>query len=143
MRRDLMLRVLRALLAVWFVLTVGEPSVVHICPMHASAAAELADGPFGTAQAAPGRADAADHASGHHAGHGALHHSHAPGHHAHHCTCISSCVGSASLVLAPAGYRFEAPALVAVFEPAALPGDVAALEDPPHLLPPGTGPPRV
>lgn len=123
MRRDLISRMLRALLAVWFVLTVGEPSVVHICPMHSSAAAELA--------------------AGHHAGHSTSHHSHSAGQHAHHCTCISCCVGSASSALAPSGYRLEAPALVAAFAPPTLPSDAVPLEDPPHLLPPGTGPPRV
>ena len=136
-------RVLRALLAIWFVLSIGEPSVVRICPMHATAAAELADADLGTISRASGAEEAAHH-TGHHASHGAPMHSHSSQQHHHHCTCINSCVGSASsALLAATRVQVEAPAVVAVVDQATSPSDGPALDDPPHLLPPGTGPPRI
>ena len=137
-------RVLRALLAIWFVLSIGEPSVVRICPMHATAAAELADADLGAMPGPMGSEEAAHHAGGHHASHGAPTHSHSSQQHHHHCTCINSCVGSASsALLAATRVQVEAPAVVAVVDQAASPSDGPALDEPPHLLPPGTGPPRI
>jgi len=133
MRRLYLARVLRALLAVWFVLSVGEPSVVHICPMHASAAAELA---------ADGHGEPAHHAAGHHAEHGASSHSHSTGQHQHHCTCINCCVGSAASALAASSVQLQTPHVVAVVAQLPSRDGVRALEAPPHLLPPSTGPPR-
>ena len=136
-------RVLRALLAIWFVLSIGEPSVVRICPMHATAAAELADADLGTGSRPMGSEDVAHH-TGHHASHGAPTHSHSSQQHHHHCTCINSCMESASsAALAAARVQVEAPPVVAVVDESASPSDGLALDDPPHLLPPGTGPPRI
>ena len=141
MRRDLIPRVLRALLAVWFVLTVGEPSVVHICPMHASAAAELADADAGGMPMATGMV--AEHAMrGHHPRHGTSGHSHSSGGHAHHCTCISCCIGCNSTALAATRVQIEPPAVVVAVATTVSANGLLAVEDPPHLLPPETGPPR-
>jgi len=141
MPRSFATRVFRALLAVWFVLSVGEPSVVHICPMHASAAAELAEAGMVDVAMGHGAGEMAHHAA-HHAGHGLSTDSHSTGQHQHHCTCISCCVGSATSVLAATPPRLETPAVLAAVAKRPPRADVLALEDPPHLLPPGTGPPR-
>ena len=141
MPRDLTSRVFRAILAVWFVLSVGEPSVVRICPMHASAAAELADGDAGGMAVAP-QTNPEHGAHGHHAPHGASSHSHSSGGHAHHCTCIGCCIGCASSALAATRLQIETPKIVAVVATTVSPSDVLSVQGPPHLLPPGTGPPR-
>lgn len=134
MLRDVTTRVLRALLAVWFVLSVGEPSVVRICPMHASAAAELADAGLG---------GMAHHSAGHHAHHDASGHSHSSREHQHHCTCIDCCVASSPSALAARGVELETLRIVAVVAPLPSSNGFAALAEPAHLLPPSTGPPRV
>jgi len=141
MPRLFVIRVFRALLAVWFVLSVGEPSVVHICPMHASAAAELAEAGIGDTAMAHGSREMAHHAA-RHAGHGSSTDSHSSGQHQHHCTCISCCVGSATSILAATPPRLVTPPVVTVAARRVTRADLLALEDPPHLLPPGTGPPR-
>ena len=139
MPREFATRALRALLAVWFVLSVGEPSVVHFCPMHASAAAELAYArmsPFAMQR------DAAHGAAGHHAQHGASSHSQSSGQHQHHCTCIDCCIASASSALVATGVELPTTPVVAVLERLPSSNGLPALEAPPHLLPPSTGPPR-
>lgn len=135
MPRDFATRILRALLAVWFVLSVGEPSVVHFCPMHASAAAELAS---------MGLGEASHHAAGHHTHHGMAGESRSPDHHQHqhHCTCIDCCVASASSALAASAVQMEAPRVVVIVAPSPSRTDVLPLDEPPHLRPPSTGPPR-
>ena len=97
MRRALWFRSLATFLAVWFPLVIGEPGVLHPCPMHGAGAA---------------------HATMHHAGmqdaamhHGAMHDgamhdapSGAPAapHHDHSgCTCITCCSVSVAGLLAP------------------------------------------
>ena len=131
MRRVLSLRALHLLFALWFVLGVGEPSVLRLCPMHASAVAELAS--------------ERDTPAAGMSGHEAVHEEHpsAAHHHAHHCNCVNCCVGCSFAAL-------HSPH-VAIGEPAfglRASGDFAAPADAPrtsalHLLPPGTGPPRV
>ena len=72
---------LALLLPVWLALAVGEPSVVHQCPMHGGSAMAMAE-------------------HGGHAGHS--HHAPAQsGKQTHHtCSCISECANSAALVVA-------------------------------------------
>lgn len=122
---------LRILLALWFVLSVGEPSVLRACPMHASAAAELAS-----------ERDMAGMAM---SGHDGTHESRSSGshQHAHHCNCVNCCVGCSSAALHSARADVIAPASFAWTSgeyptPAAAPRASAR-----YLLPPGTGPPRV
>jgi hypothetical protein len=142
MPRQLATRVLRALLAVWFVLTVGEPSVLRTCPKHASAAAELAEAGFDSLAPSHPSAHAAHAAGDHHGAHGARTNAPAPSHHQHHCTCINCCVGAASAALAAPHVQLAPAQVVAVAAHRPSWRDVPAFQEPPHLLPPGTGPPR-
>lgn len=118
--------VLRALLAFWFVLSVGEPSVAHRCPMHGGAFAE---------QASPSAM------AGHMAAHDS-HRSHGSGERGHHCTCIDCCVGASAVAL-PATELSLAPATHVVVAALTFPSaDVLPRSAPPHARPLATGPPR-
>jgi hypothetical protein len=132
MRRHWSSRLFSACLAVWFVLSVGEPSFVHLCPMHGGGAVEHA-----------GMGGAHAHgAHGHGAHRGAANDSPTSDHHAHHCSCISCCIGAGAAALAappvslPDAVAFDANA------PIVTPETLPRLA-PPYTLPLATGPPRV
>jgi len=73
------------LLAVWLPLIVGEPGLLHPCPMHGALATAI-----GSARHAP--AGVAEH---HHASsQQQTSHNRAPGHDHRNCTCVSCCTGS-------------------------------------------------
>lgn len=120
-------RLFSACLAVWFVLSVGEPSFVHLCPTHGGAAAEHA-GMGG--------------AHGHGAHHGGANQSPTPGHHAHHCSCISCCIGAGAAALAARPVSLAEAIAFDENAPIATPDTLPRLA-PPHSLPLATGPPRV
>jgi hypothetical protein len=75
---------LAILLPLWLALAVGEPSLVHQCPMHA--------GGHAPAQRSAGQ--------GEHAHHGAP--STPEQRHPQSCNCITGCVGAAAIVVADA-----------------------------------------
>lgn len=117
---------LRALLAFWFVLSVGEPAVAHRCPMHGGAFMRQA-----SASAMAGHMAAHD-------GHG----SRDSGERGHHCTCIDCCVGASAAAL-PAAELSLAPATHIVVDAPAFPSaEVTPRPAPPHAQPLATGPPR-
>jgi len=96
MRRHWWARVLATLLALWLSLTVGEPGVVHFCPMHGGVASP----------------DAGGHAGGHGAGHDTAaaqtdattrRHSTPPGHGHADCTCLGACSLSSFAATLPVG----------------------------------------
>jgi hypothetical protein len=126
MRHHWSSRLFSACLAVWFVLSVGEPSFVHLCPMHGGAAAEHA-----------GTASAHSHGA-HHAG---VNDSPAPGHHTHHCSCISCCIGAGAAALAAQPVSLADAITFDANAPHGTPHTLPRLA-PPHTLPLATGPPR-
>src|SRR6185295_8893519 len=104
MRRKAWFRFVASMLAVWFPLVVGEPSLLQPCPMHSAAAVAQS-----SAHAMHGAASA-------HTGHqGANVSATAPdggGTHNHQmCSCIANCCGAGSLTTAVAP---RAPELVVV-----------------------------
>ena len=117
---------MRALLALWFVLSVGEPSVAHRCPMHGGALTEPAS-PSAMA--------------GHMAAHDS-HRGHDPGAHSHHCTCIDCCVGSCAAALPPVELSLAPATHLLVAAPLMPSADVLPRPAPPHTQPLATGPPR-
>lgn len=118
--------VLRVVFALWFVLSVGEPSVAHRCPMHGGMLMEHA-----SPSAMAGQMAAHDE-----------HPSHDSGAQGHHCTCIDCCVG-ASVAALPALELSLAPATHVLVESPAFPSaDVLPRPAPPHARPLATGPPR-
>jgi len=135
MRRHWLARFLSGCLAVWFTLSVGEPSFARICPMHDSATASQDD-----MDGMPGMAPASGSDAQHHT---SRDHSRSPGSHAHHCSCIACCVGAdhAGMAAATVGFSTDAttPGVQSILADATtLPRSAAA-----HTLPPGTGPPRL
>jgi hypothetical protein len=125
-------RLLRAVLALWFALAGGELGLVHGCPMH-------------------------DTAGGHGPVHGMAMRHHAPSHvghppasqdgttptPSHACTCVGACSATGALV-APVPAPAVAVARYAFSARAAWPG-VPAVAAPrgAHVLPFGNGPPPV
>src|SRR6185503_9075973 len=119
-RRPFWLRAFAALLAVWFPLVLGEPSLLQPCPTHGAAAA--------------------------HAGHGApatTHgHNQAPTNKHHDCTCIGCCTAGSAAAVAPAATEFVV-AISLTGEPDIAPAAAAARPTPPEFARPyTTGPPR-
>ena len=126
-----MSRILRTLLALWFVLSVGEPSVLRTCPMHSSAAAELG-----------GEGDMSGmHMPGHEATHGS--HSSGAHHHAHHCSCVNCCVGCSCHVLHSPRAALGTPTCAVQTSVGYQTADATRRSSERYILPPGTGPPRV
>ena len=126
MSRNWSASVLRALLAFWFVLSVGEPSVAHRCPMHGGMLIE---------QASP--SPMAGH-MGAHDGHGR----HDSGTQVHHCTCIDCCVGATATALPVVELSLAPATHILVAVPALPSADVLPRPAPPHARPLATGPPR-
>jgi hypothetical protein len=125
MRRHWSSRLFSACLAVWFVLSVGEPSFLRLCPAHGGAA-----GPHDMGGA-----------HGHAMHGGPTNDSPTPAHHAHHCSCISCCVGSGSASPAPPPVSLaDAIAFVASTQLAT--SETLPRLAPPYTLPLATGPPR-
>lgn len=130
MPRHWSVRVLRGLLALWFVLSVGEPSIVHFCPMHGGLLGELAGRAVHASMSGMDMPDMSGTSM-----------PAAPTAH-HHCTCISCCVGAGAtalpgerVALGPATWTLAAAPLGASAQRLPRPG-------PAHAQPPGTGPPR-
>lgn len=136
MRRKSWFKSLASLLAVWFPLVVGEPSLLQPCPTHGASAAVMATG------------DTAGHASHGMASHGAgvtessTHQDGGPGNAHHDCTCIAGCCASLATAVAP----YTSETFVATLEPARarpyLTADVLPRPAPEFSRPYTTGPPR-
>jgi hypothetical protein len=128
-------RLFHALFAVWFAVVIGDPGVLHACPMH---------GGHGTSHAAA--ASSASDASDQHESHGASTSGQAsdeapPPDASAPCTCVGHCSA------APAALPLPAPATVHVADvaaevrrPASAPAPVVAPE-PALRLPFANGPP--
>ncbi len=134
MSRHWSVRVFRAFLALWFVLSVGEPSVVHFCPMHGGLLGELRGMP--PMADMPGMAGMRMSTDGAHRRSGSRSQP-------HHCTCIDSCVGAgAAAVLPPMHVAIAPVAWTATAIPIVATAEILPRPAPPHAQPPGTGPPR-
>ena len=137
MRRALWFRSLASFLAVWFPLVIGEPGVLHPCPMHGAAAAHSA-AHHGAASHA-----AMQHGSMHDAGMRdaspaapvAPHHSHAG------CTCITCCAVSVAGVLAPDAPASTIDVVVRSVAAVSHPATELLHSSATHVRPYPTGPP--
>src|SRR6185436_20871819 len=98
------------LLAVWFPLVIGEPSLLQPCPTHgatvvASATAPMTGGHGGHAAAAEHGSNVSQAAAGQQDS--------SPDHSHHDCTCIGCCSASLSAITTPSGVE----AFISVLEP--------------------------
>src|SRR3954465_14702229 len=86
-----------ALFALWFALVMGDPMVLHSCPMHGAQHGMHAGG----------------HAGGHEAAHGGSTDTSHHGGTSNICTCVGQCSASVAVALLPAPPTFTVPAHVA------------------------------
>ena len=130
MRRTPWFRALATLIAIWLPLIVGEPGVVHPCPMHG------AHPPIATSERSAPQAHHAVSTRGRSDG-GAP-----PSHDHHGCTCVGSCTSIAGAVPAP-----DAPTISVIeagyaARPARPNAESLARQAPEYSRPYTTGPPR-
>jgi len=128
-------RPLNAIFALWFAIVLGDPGVLHSCPMH---------GGHGAAHAPAAAAASAGHEG--HAAHGVAAES-APAHGGQHqdtpapCTCVGHCCAAPAVAPLPKVAPLLVPAAVAeVRHPMAAPSSDAPAS-PDTRLPFANGPP--
>lgn len=109
-------RFLAAIFMVWFAIFMGEPSQLHLCPLH-----------DGTAS---------------HASHATMPGHDLPGHAGHHCTCAGTCC-SANSVAVPRVATSIGPAVEIADQLLSLARESRAVTAPRHLHPPSLGPPAL
>lgn len=131
-RRARWIRPLSALFALWFAFVIGDPGLLHACPMHGGDAMAHSAASAGGAQ----------HMM--HAAHGAAGHvSHDASHHGKSapCTCVGQCCVASAVAPLPTVAALVVPVTVARAEPALLVAFVAAPAAPDTRLPFANGPP--
>jgi hypothetical protein len=140
-RRARWTRPLSAFFALWFAFVLGDPGLLHACPMHgghgvasatASASAEhhAAHGEHGPTS------NAATHSASHDASHDASHHGKTGP-----CTCVGQCCIAPAVAPLPTVAAMHVPATVSRAEPALLVAFVVAPAAPDVRLPFANGPP--
>jgi hypothetical protein len=139
-------RPLHALFALWFAIVLGDPGVLHACPMHGGHGAA----PPSAAAAATAAAAAAAAAAGHQ-GHSAQMPSgvdHSVPDSAQHpdspvpCTCVGHCAASSTTAAVPAAASVLVPGTHLVVQGAAAPAPSRDVPASPDLrLPFANGPP--
>lgn len=145
MRRSRWTRPFAALFALWFAVILGDPGMLHSCPMHG------AHGVHGGAHAAAAAGGGHDMAASHsmHGLHAAAEWDapaqHGPQHHdkTGPCTCVAQCCVASVVAALPTVAATHVPATVASVEPplhVAI-GDVPASPD--LRLPFANGPPAI
>lgn len=126
MRHAPWIRAFAVVFGVWFAVALGEPAVLHACPMHGAAHVHH---------------DASHGATAHHAG-GDHSSSSLPGSHHSGCTCIGLCCAAAVTVvpIAPVALLVAESTVRA---PAPVRRSTAAYRPSPteHVRPPSQGPP--
>lgn len=134
MHRHWLGRILSACLAIWFAVSVGEPSFTDVCPVHGGASVEhgAMDGMLGMAETGSGRADH-EHAADH---------TRSPAGHGHHCGCINCCVGAGATAIGSARLAFVLDVAAYGVRTSPVMAEALPRPAPPHTLPLGTGPPR-
>jgi hypothetical protein len=132
-----------ALFALWFAIVLGDPGMLHACPMHGG------HGAHGTQQvSAPAPSHDTPGMHGHHADHSATHESDQRSRHdapapTGPCTCVGHCCAAAVLAPLPTVATLPVPAAVAeVRHPLAAPSSPAPAA-PDLRLPFANGPPTV
>jgi len=141
-RRARWTRPLAALFALWFAFIVGDPGLLHACPMHGGHGVASA-----TATAGAGRHSAT------HAGHASMDHAatpdasqHTSQHTSHHggtglCTCVGQCCVAANVAPLPTVSAMHVPTVVSRAEPTLRVAFVVAPAAPDTRLPFPNGPP--
>ncbi len=134
-RRARWTRPFAALFALWFAVIIGDPGLLHACPMHGNhGGAHAAASSTNTHHAASMHqaattSDAASHdASPHHGGSST-------------CTCVGQCCATPSLAPLPAVANLHVPATVALVEPVQRVALQPATAAPDLRLPFANGPP--
>lgn len=138
-RRARWTRPLAALFALWFAFVIGDPGLLHDCPMHGGHGGVIPVATSGAEHHAPAQGGHAsmDHASmGHASSHDASHHGQSA-----QCTCVGQCCMAASVAPLPAVSAMHVPAVVALAEPAPVIAFVVAPAAPDIRLPFPNGPP--
>ena len=138
-RRARWTRPVAALFALWFALVLGDPGLLHSCPMHGGHALAGTAASAGMPHHSAGNAEhaAMDHTTSQQAtSHDASHHgSSGP------CTCVGSCCVAPAIAPLPGVPAMHVPATVAHVEPAARVAFVVAPAAPDTRLPFANGPP--
>ena len=133
-RRARWTRPLAALFALWFAFVLGDPGLLHRCPMH---------GGHGMASATASAGG--EHHMAAHGEHASA--SHAPSHDASRhdktgpCTCVGQCCVAATAATLPTVAAAYVPATVSRAEPSLLVAFVVAPAAPDTRLPFANGPP--
>ena len=109
-RRARWTRPFAALFALWFAVIIGDPGLLHACPMHGS---------HGGAHAAASSTAGEHHSAAMHEGAttDAASHDASPHHGSNSCTCVGQCCATPSLAPLPAVANLHVPATVALVEP--------------------------
>lgn len=133
-RRTRWTRPLAALFALWFAFILGDPGLLHACPMH---------GGHGVASATA--SDGAEHHMAAHGVHASASHDASPDA-SHHgktapCTCVGLCCIAPALASLPAVAALHVPVTISRAEPAQLVAFVVAPAAPDLRLPFANGPP--
>jgi len=127
MRRTSWFRSVAAVLALWFPLVVGEPSLLQPCPTHGAVVGAMQH------HGSPASA---------HSGHGATHHNdQAPTQH-HQCTCLGCCAGSPSVAIATLSVALGFDVVTYDRSEQWATADVLPRPGPDYSYPFKTGPPR-
>lgn len=133
-RRTRWTRPLAALFALWFAFILGDPGLLHACPMH---------GGHGVASATASAG--AEHRMAAHGVHASASHDASPDA-SHHgktapCTCVGLCCIAPALASLPAVAALHVPVTISRAEPAQLVAFVVAPAAPDLRLPFANGPP--
>ena len=133
-RRARWTRPLAALFALWFAFILGDPGLLHACPMH---------GGHGVASATASAG--AEHHMAAHGEHASASHDASPDA-SHHgktapCTCVGLCCIAPALASLPAVAALHVPVTISRAEPAQLVAFVVAPAAPDLRLPFANGPP--
>lgn len=133
-RRTRWTRPLAALFALWFAFILGDPGLLHACPMH---------GGHGVASATASAG--AEHHMAAHGVHASASHDASPDA-SHHgktapCTCVGLCCIAPALASLPAVAALHVPVTISRAEPAQLVAFVVAPAAPDLRLPFANGPP--
>ena len=129
-RRARWTRPVAALFALWFALVLGDPGLLHSCPMH---------GGHGSAHATASAGN--EHGMTAHGEHGASHH----GSHGKTgpCTCVGQCCAAPALASLPTVAALVVPATIALAEPTLHVALEPAAVSPTLRLPFANGPPTI
>ena len=133
-RRARWTRPLAALFALWFAVVLGDPGLLHSCPMHGGhgVASATASADAGHRMVGHGEHASMDHGASHDA---SQHGKSGP------CTCVGQCCVAPAVAPLPAAAAMHVPATVSRAEPALLVAFVVAPAAPDTRLPFANGPP--